>query len=128
MDKKERKGLAIGAALGAVAGVVTGILFAPKSGKETRQDIKDAAGTASEKLQTEAKKLQTEAKLLIKKVESSKATTAAKKHAKDLQHAASNLATVAKAFKNGKASDKDLDKAVKQAKAARTSVKKFLKK
>jgi gas vesicle protein len=32
---------AIGAAAGAVAGFVTGILTAPKSGKETRADIKD---------------------------------------------------------------------------------------
>lgn len=31
---------ALGALIGAVAGVVTGILTAPKSGKETRADIK----------------------------------------------------------------------------------------
>ena len=48
------KGLAIGAAIGAVAGVVTGILFAPKSGKETREDIKVAARKAKEKFLAEA--------------------------------------------------------------------------
>jgi len=35
--------IALGAAFGAIAGFVTGILIAPKSGKETRQDIKDVA-------------------------------------------------------------------------------------
>lgn len=35
--------IALGAAFGAIAGFVTGILVAPKSGKETRQDIKDVA-------------------------------------------------------------------------------------
>lgn len=39
-----KKGM-LGAALaGMVAGVVAGILFAPKSGKETRKDIADLAG------------------------------------------------------------------------------------
>ena len=35
--------LAVGALFGAVAGFVTGILLAPKSGKETRNDLKNAA-------------------------------------------------------------------------------------
>ena len=34
----------LGAAIGAAVGVVTGILTAPKSGKETRADIKKKAG------------------------------------------------------------------------------------
>ena len=35
--------VALGAAFGAVAGFITGVLIAPKSGKETRQDIHDVA-------------------------------------------------------------------------------------
>lgn len=35
--------VALSAAFGAVAGFVTGILVAPKSGKETRQDLRDVA-------------------------------------------------------------------------------------
>ncbi|MBH1980906.1 YtxH domain-containing protein, partial [Candidatus Saccharibacteria bacterium] len=35
--------LAIGAVIGAVSGIVAGILTAPKSGKETREDIKRKA-------------------------------------------------------------------------------------
>ncbi len=36
----------LGAALGAVAGAIAGIVLAPKSGKETRKDIKDASDKA----------------------------------------------------------------------------------
>lgn len=42
MAKGKKFGL--GVAIGAVAGVVAGLLTAPKSGKETRQDIKNKAG------------------------------------------------------------------------------------
>ena len=35
---------ALGALVGAVAGVIAGVLTAPKSGKETRADIKKKAG------------------------------------------------------------------------------------
>lgn len=37
---------ALGALLGAAAGVVAGVLTAPKSGKETRQDLRRKAGEA----------------------------------------------------------------------------------
>lgn len=38
------KKFGVGVLLGAAAGLVTGLLTAPKSGKETRQDIKNKAG------------------------------------------------------------------------------------
>lgn len=40
--------VAVGAAIGAVVGFVSGILLAPKSGKETRDDIKNAALTTKD--------------------------------------------------------------------------------
>jgi gas vesicle protein len=39
---------ALGAAIGAVAGVLAGILTAPKSGKETREDLKIKAAELKE--------------------------------------------------------------------------------
>lgn len=44
--------LAIGAIVGAAAGVVAGILTAPKSGKETRDDIKRKALETKDKVAT----------------------------------------------------------------------------
>lgn len=42
INDNEKSGLAIGSlVIGAIAGAVAGILFAPKSGKETRDDLKD---------------------------------------------------------------------------------------
>lgn len=45
--KKERakkaKGIAIGTTLGITAGLASGLLFAPKSGKETREGLKKSA-------------------------------------------------------------------------------------
>jgi gas vesicle protein len=44
--------LAIGAIIGAAAGIVAGVLTAPKSGKETRDDIKRKASEAKDKVAT----------------------------------------------------------------------------
>lgn len=50
---------AVGAIFGAIAGAIAGILAAPKSGKETRADIK----VKSDNLKVEADKKVSEAKL-----------------------------------------------------------------
>lgn len=53
MTKDEKKGkgtsFAKGALIGALAGAAAGILLAPKSGKETRKDIKDGAENLAKK-------------------------------------------------------------------------------
>lgn len=46
---KSSKKFILGAALGAVAGAAAGILFAPKSGKETRKIIGEKAKEYTEK-------------------------------------------------------------------------------
>lgn len=46
MDKNTTKKVAASLLLGLAVGYVAGVLTAPKSGKETRQDIKDAANKA----------------------------------------------------------------------------------
>ena len=120
MDKRERKGLAIGAAIGAVFGVIGGILFAPKSGKETRADIKNAAVSAAGKVHEEADELLAKAKDLR-----GKASSEAKKYVNEVKHHAGNLKEVVMSFKAGKASDKDLDNAIKKAKDAQAALKTF---
>ena len=67
MSKGKKFGL--GVIIGAIAGVAAGFLTAPKSGKETRQDIKnkaqEARGSAERKLKEahkELEKLSAEAK------------------------------------------------------------------
>ena len=47
--KKALKNVAVGAAIGATVGAVAGVLLAPKAGKETREDLAQAAKEAVEK-------------------------------------------------------------------------------
>lgn len=59
MDNQETRCSAQAVALaflgGAVAGVVAGLLFAPKSGEETRRAVKGYAGRAEEEILEKAK-------------------------------------------------------------------------
>ncbi len=69
------KNIAVGTAIGTFLGAVTGVLFAPKSGKETREDIanktKEVAGNIKETVNEQvevAKKIQGKVKDEIKQV------------------------------------------------------------
>jgi len=53
---KQSKGIIIGASAGVIAGVIAGILFAPKSGKETRQDIANYMHEMKDKIASELEK------------------------------------------------------------------------
>ncbi|KRQ86192.1 YtxH-like protein [Caloramator mitchellensis] len=64
--KNLKKGLAIGAALGTVVGAVAGILTAPKSGKETREEIKNGVIDASGKVVETAKEVAAKTVTMIK--------------------------------------------------------------
>ncbi|WP_068694423.1 YtxH domain-containing protein [Paenibacillus yonginensis] len=54
---KAGKGFLWGTVVGAVAGSVTALLFAPKPGKELRQDIAETARTAAEKTHAAAERV-----------------------------------------------------------------------
>lgn len=60
---RERSGGLFALLLGAASGFVAGLLLAPKSGKETREDIKEYAGEFGEK----AGKAYQEASLIVHK-------------------------------------------------------------
>lgn len=134
MSSEKNRGFATGAAIGAVAGVLVGILFAPKSGKETRQDIKDTGTKVAEKLQAKARDLQLELSQLIEQGESQ--AKAAGKVASDkmktlieqAKHTRDSLATLVTAVKNGEADDKDLNDAIKKANEAKEALASYLKK
>ncbi|MDF2674156.1 MAG: YtxH protein [Clostridiales bacterium] len=70
--KNLQKGIVTGAAIGTFLGAVGGILFAPKSGKETREDIKKGVDTAVEKttytIKTTSKKAAQEVKEMGSKI------------------------------------------------------------
>lgn len=134
MIKKSTKKLAIGTAIAAVGGYVAGILTAPKSGKETRKDIKDAANKAVTEAEKRLKVLHSElSDLLVKaKGQSAKISDQAKEkwqQAMDTAQSAKNKARdVLSAAHEGGADDKDLDTAIKEASNAIKHLKTFIKK
>lgn len=132
MDKRAKK-FAIGAVVAAAAGYVAGILTAPKSGKETREDIKETAVrtyTAAEKelkvLHTELSKLMTEARKKVGELQGA-AQKNLDKAVEVAQGAKDKARDLLSAAHEGKAEDKDLSAAVKDAQKAVDHLKSFLK-
>lgn len=128
------KKLAIGGAVAAAAGYVAGILTAPKSGKQTRTDIKDAASKGLKEAEAELKKLHTELNRVLSdaKQRASKVTGKTEKEldglvqkAKDTKEKAREMLS---AIHEGDAEDKDLKKAIKDATEALEHLRDYLKK
>jgi gas vesicle protein len=132
MDKRAKK-FAIGTVVAAAAGYVAGILTAPKSGKETREDIKDTAVKTYQTAEKELKELHTELNKLMDEVgkKAGEFKGAAQKNL-DKAMAGAKIAKekareLLSAVHEGDAEDKDLDKAVKEAKKAVEHLKSYLK-
>lgn len=133
MSKQTRR-YAVGALAAAVTGYIAGILTAPKSGKDTRQDVKKAAQKALRESEKALKKVHSELKVLIGKAESHLKKLSGKAHS---QLAAKlNTAKLAKdkarqiltALHEGDSESAELKAALKEAKEARDHLKTFLKK
>lgn len=131
---KTTKRLAVTTVLAAAAGFVAGILTAPKSGKETRQDIKEAAVKTYKAAEKELKQLHTELSKLMEdaRQKSHEFKGAAQKNfdkavsgAKAAKDKARELLSAAH---EGETQDKDLDAAIKEARQAADSLKDYLKK
>lgn len=125
---------AIGAVIAGIAGYVAGILTAPKSGKETREDIKDNANRVISEAEKKLKNLHSELSVVIeetKQVLSNKTGIAreelesALKMAKDKQAKVKDLLSALR--DGGKSDDPELNKAIKDANAALDHLKKYLK-
>lgn len=128
------KKIAIGSAIAAAVGFVAGILTAPKSGRATRQDIKDTAGKGITEAEKDVQTLQTEIDKAVKqaKANKDKLGKAAQKELNDLVERAKDgkdkAGDVLGAVRAGEAEDRDLDRAVKAANRSLTHLKKYLKK
>ena len=134
MSKDSNKKWAIGALIAATAGFIAGILTAPKSGKETREDIRDTANRVVSEAEKQLKKLHSEMNVVIEdaKLVLSGKTGKAKEDisravgsAKDKQQKIKELLS---ALRDGGASDNpELKKALKEAGSALDHLKTFLK-
>ena len=132
--KESTKRFAIGTVVAAAAGFVTGILTAPKSGKETRQDIKDGTARSIHEAERQLKRLHTEMSDAI--AEGLEKADRLQGKAKQELEAALNSAHAAKgkardilsAVHEGRAEDKELQKAITDAKESVDHLKAYLKK
>lgn len=123
---------AAGAVVAALAGYAAGILTAPKSGKETRDDIKNSTLKAKREAEKKLKVLHGELDSLLTEARAKGQKFSAK--AKEEMTGAMEKATVAKskvreilsAIHEGDAEDKDLDKAIKEATQAIEHLKAYL--
>ena len=133
-DKSTFKLVAIGSVVAGVAGYIAGVLTAPKSGKETRVDIKDAANETYAKAEKELKKLNADLGKAIDeaKIKGDKLSAKAKNEVSDLVEKAKDtkekVREVISAIHEGDAEDKDLKKAVSEAKKALDALNSYFKK
>jgi len=127
------KKIAIGAAVAGVAGYLAGILTAPKSGKETRQDIKRTANTVKIEAEKKLKQLSAELNVLIAKGqelarrEGSRAKAGLDKAVEQAQVAQQKVKEVISALKSGETDEPELKKAIAEAKKARDNLVKYFK-
>ena len=132
--KDKTKKFALGAAIAGAVGYITGLLTAPKSGKETRKDIKDAASNARSEAEKQLKSLHSELDQLIEqgKTKVSSLGTKAKEELnaalKGAQTAKDKARNILSALHEGTAEDKDLDKAINEVKKSLGHLKKYISK
>ncbi|MGB4799940.1 MAG: YtxH domain-containing protein [Candidatus Saccharimonadales bacterium] len=126
--------VAIGAAITAVAGYIAGVLTAPKSGKETREDIKQKATETYTAAEKELKKLHTELGDVITEA-GDKLSTLRGHGQKSLddavtkgQKAKDKAREMLSSLHDGEAEDKDLKKAIAEATKAVENLRNYLKK
>lgn len=132
-DSNTRK-FALGALVAGAAGFVAGILTAPKSGKDTRADIKHNANRVVGEAEKQLKKLHAELNVVIEDTKqlldgkSGKAKMdieSALGVAKEKQTKVKELLSALR--DGGSADDPELKKALKDASASLSHLKKFMK-
>lgn len=132
-DQHTGRKIAVGALVAGAVGYLAGILTAPKSGKETREDIAEKASELKDEGVEQLQDLRDELDGLINDAKDKTVALSAKAReefneavvaAKDAKNKAG---TVIKAVKAGEAQDPDLNKAIKQANLAKKNLGKYFK-
>ncbi len=126
--------IALGAVIAAGIGYVTGILTAPKSGKETRQDIAGGVSSARAKADKQLKKLHSDLGDLIKqgdeKVKNARSKVS-KEYAEALEQAKiarGKAKLLLSAIHHGDADDPHLQAVIDEVKLAKQNLGRFIKK
>jgi gas vesicle protein len=135
MTKNQHTGrkIALSALLAGAVGYLTGILTAPKSGKQTREDIAEKASEIKEEGVKQLQHLRDELDQLLKEAKDKTLTlsSAAREEFNEAmlraKEAKNKTVVVLKAVKAGKAEDPALNKAIKQAKQAKKNLSRYLK-
>lgn len=132
-DPNTGKKVALGAAIAGISGYLAGLLTAPKSGKETREDLVEQAGVIKDDASVQLAVAQRDLGVALKEAQAKTLSLSAKARAEfneaviRAKDAESKAKSVIKAFKAGEAEDPELNKAVKQVKQAQKNLSKFLK-
>lgn len=134
MSKDTSKKWALGAVAAAVAGFVAGILTAPKSGKETREDIKNTANRVVSEAEKQLKKIHSEMNVVVEDAKELLQGKTGKTRA-DIESAISaakekqsKVRELLSALRDGGASDDpELSKGLDEAKSALSHLRKFIK-
>lgn len=122
---------AIGALLAGIVGFLVGILAAPKSGKETRDDLKRSTKVAAWQIEKDLKAIHTELRQLIATASTAVRDTskqAKKDFGKAIDRAKksqSKVKVVLSTIHEGKSDDPELTAALEEAKAAKEHLKKY---
>lgn len=127
------KKVATGAVIAGLIGFIAGILTAPKSGKETRQDIKNAGLKARKEAEKKLKQLHSELNSLLDDAKkkgnklSGKAKAEFDKNLDKATEVKEKIRELLSALHEGDADDPELKKALKDAKEAISHLKKYVK-
>ena len=131
---KNTKNVAAFAVIAALLGYIAGVLTAPKSGKETRADLKDAAIRTKKELERRLKKLYEDLNDLIDKSEvklkelKGRSNLQLKQAIKKAKNAKDKAREVLSALHEGEADDEDLNDAVKELNIAMDNLRKYISK
>ncbi len=133
MDRRAKR-LAIGTLFAGIAGYVVGILTAPKSGRETRATIQTAVSHGFRESEKELKSVHTELNELLEEAKDSggKAKGRVGREYENImgtaQQAKLKVREMLSAIHEGDAEDKDLQKALNEARKAIKHIKTYLRK